>query len=356
MSSLLRTIVRTGNLQWRAALSTTSAKYGEDISKATTHKEAPIVDADVILHADEHREKAKLSGLISIPVEKDISPISGVPSEHIRSRRVRIYIPAKNAMQSGTNNVNNWEMEFDTRERWENPLMGWTSTGDPLSNMKVEFNSKEEAIVHCEKNGWSWYIDGEEKPSKKRNKNYGVNFAPVASSVFSTQLSLSDNNNKGINNRLTIKSTMVFTTIVSLVRSRGPDEFWRKRKIFKISAHFLGRRRNIYSVAVRNVHRALAYATKGRKLKKDDMQELWDTRIAGACTQFGITREAFRESLLKSDVLLNRKVLADLAIWEPKTFEAIVNTCRQRAVLDGIPGINEIHTDNKFVNTTGDKV
>lgn len=52
-----------------------------------------------------------------------------------------------------------------------------TFSGDPLSNMVVEFNTKEEAIVHCEKNGWSWFIDGEEKPLKKRNKNYGVNFA-----------------------------------------------------------------------------------------------------------------------------------------------------------------------------------
>lgn len=43
--------------------------------------------------------------------------------------------------------------------------------------MKIEFNNKEEAIVHCEKNGWTWYIDGEEKPLKKRNKNYGVNFS-----------------------------------------------------------------------------------------------------------------------------------------------------------------------------------
>lgn len=50
-------------------------------------------------------------------------------------------------------------------------------SGDPLSNMALEFNTKEEAIVHCEKNGWSWYIDGEVKPLKKRNKNYGVNFA-----------------------------------------------------------------------------------------------------------------------------------------------------------------------------------
>nr|CAH7763813.1 unnamed protein product [Callosobruchus chinensis] len=64
---------------------------------------------------------------------------------------------------------------------------------------------------------------------------------------------------------------MVFTTAVNFVRARGPDEFWRKRKIFKLAAHYIGRRRNCYSIAIRNVHRALVYATKGRQLKKDDM-------------------------------------------------------------------------------------
>ena len=43
--------------------------------------------------------------------------------------------------------------------------------------MQVEFNTKEEAIAHCEKNGWRWYVDGEEKKPVKRTKNYGVNFA-----------------------------------------------------------------------------------------------------------------------------------------------------------------------------------
>lgn len=70
-------------------------------------------------------------------LQVNVTPIAGIPDEHIYTRRVRIYKPAKNAMQSGTNNLNHWEMEFDTRQRWENPLMGWTSTGDPLSNMKV---------------------------------------------------------------------------------------------------------------------------------------------------------------------------------------------------------------------------
>lgn len=61
-------------------------------------------------------------------LQKDISMLSGVPEEHIKNRRVRIYIPPKNVMQSGTNNISGWQIEFDTRERWENPLMGWTST------------------------------------------------------------------------------------------------------------------------------------------------------------------------------------------------------------------------------------
>lgn len=55
--------------------------------------------------------------------------------------------------------------------------MGWSSTGDPLSNMDVEFNTKEEAIAHCEKNGWKWFVDAQEAPKKPRVKNYGVNFA-----------------------------------------------------------------------------------------------------------------------------------------------------------------------------------
>lgn len=59
----------------RAALSTTSTRYAEDITKATTHKEAPIVDADVVVSPAEHQQKAKLSGLVSIPVEVNILSI-----------------------------------------------------------------------------------------------------------------------------------------------------------------------------------------------------------------------------------------------------------------------------------------
>lgn len=83
----------------------------------------------------------------------------------------RIFMPARNAMQSGTHNINHWQLEFDTQERWENPLMGWASrlvrvkcseififwyvicSGDPLSNMSLTFDTVEEAVAYAVKNG-----------------------------------------------------------------------------------------------------------------------------------------------------------------------------------------------------------
>jgi len=130
---------------------------------------------------------------------------------------------------------------------------------------------------------------------------------------------------------------MVFLSVVNYVRSRGPDEFWRKRKIFKLSAHFIGRRRNCYSVAIRNVHRALAYATKGRKLIKKDMSDLWQSRVESACEQYGIPFKTFKEALYRDDILLNKKMLADLSIWEPKSFEAVINIARNRAIASDLP-------------------
>ncbi|KAF7413540.1 hypothetical protein HZH68_002029 [Vespula germanica] len=113
---------------------------------------------------------------ITVPVVEDIGAVSGVPDEHIKTRMVRIYQPPKNSMQSGTNNIHYWQIDFDTRERWENPLIGWTSTGDPLSNMKVDFTSKEAAILHCERMGWKYYI---QKPNRvdPKPRSYGSNFA-----------------------------------------------------------------------------------------------------------------------------------------------------------------------------------
>ncbi|XP_043278239.1 NADH dehydrogenase [ubiquinone] iron-sulfur protein 4, mitochondrial [Venturia canescens] len=147
------------------ALSTTCSKY-------VTH--VPNLPEPVLKKLDDG--KRRHGQLITVDATEDISIVSGVPEEHIKSRTVRIYQPAKNAMQSGTNNINFWQIDFDTRERWENQLIGWCSTGDPLSNMKVEFTSKEEAIEHCERMKWKWFV---QKPNvdEPKPRSYGANFA-----------------------------------------------------------------------------------------------------------------------------------------------------------------------------------
>lgn len=106
----------------------------------------------------------------------DLTPVTGVPEEHVKSRRVRIFVPARNAMQSGTENTHHWKLEFETRERWENPLMGWASSGDPFSNTELQFNSKEDAIRFAEKNGW-WYEVVERQGPTPKKKSYGANFS-----------------------------------------------------------------------------------------------------------------------------------------------------------------------------------
>ena len=110
-------------------LSISQVKCSKTIEETVKFNEPEKKDVDEALRDPVELEHEKaLQGYITIPADEQVGIVSGVPEEHIKTRRVRIYQPAKNAMQSGTNNINFWQMEFDTRERWENPLMGWTST------------------------------------------------------------------------------------------------------------------------------------------------------------------------------------------------------------------------------------
>nr|CAG4641205.1 EOG090X0DNW [Eulimnadia texana] len=140
------------------------------LEKIVQHKEAKLKDLKELTGSSEEH------GLITVEAKVNIAPITGVPEEHIQTRRVRIFKPAKNAMQSGTANTKVWKIDFDTRERWENPLMGWISSGDPLSNMQLNFASKEEAANYCERMGYDYTIElpVEKKP---KVKSYGANFS-----------------------------------------------------------------------------------------------------------------------------------------------------------------------------------
>lgn len=91
-------------------------------------------------------------------------------------RIVRISKPSKNVMQSGTAYTKDWIIEFNSEQRWNNWLMGWTSTADPLSNLVLKFPTRDDAITFCDKNNLHWFV--EEQPERKlRRKSYADNFS-----------------------------------------------------------------------------------------------------------------------------------------------------------------------------------
>ena len=90
-------------------------------------------------------------------------------------RKAKIYKPTKTAMQSGNRNTKNWLLEFDTLNTGINPLMGWESSEDTMSEIKLEFSTKEQAINYAKKNNINYYIVEPQK-SKIIKKSYADNF------------------------------------------------------------------------------------------------------------------------------------------------------------------------------------
>ena len=73
-------------------------------------------------------------------------------------KKAKIYRPTKNAMQSGKGNSKNWILEFDTLDKGISPLMGWESSSDTMSEVKLKFSTKEKAIAFAKKNNIEYYI------------------------------------------------------------------------------------------------------------------------------------------------------------------------------------------------------
>ncbi|NXB40541.1 RM20 protein, partial [Eulacestoma nigropectus] len=123
---------------------------------------------------------------------------------------------------------------------------------------------------------------------------------------------------------------MVVLSAARWVRSRLSDRFWRVQEVLKHARHFRGRKNRCYRLAVRSVRRAFVRSTKARREKKRFLRALWITRIEAASLEHGLKYPAFISNLLKSQVELNRKVLADLAIYEPKTFKSLAALAQRR--------------------------
>lgn len=89
----------------------------------------------------------------------------------------RIYKPARTAMQSGAAKTKDWLLDFEPEEpRVVEPLMGWTSSGDMRAQVRLRFETKEEAIAYCEREGIAYQVS-EPKEPERRNIAYADNFA-----------------------------------------------------------------------------------------------------------------------------------------------------------------------------------
>lgn len=89
----------------------------------------------------------------------------------------RIYKPARNAMQSGTAKTRHWVLDYEPDEpRRVEPLMGWTSSGDTRQQVRLRFDTREEAIAFCEKRGIPYQVLEPKAPSR-RTIAYADNFA-----------------------------------------------------------------------------------------------------------------------------------------------------------------------------------
>jgi large subunit ribosomal protein L20 len=105
----------------------------------------------------------------------------------------------------------------------------------------------------------------------------------------------------------------------------------RRKKVLKQAKGYVGGRRKLYRTAAETVLRAGAFAYRHRKQKKRLARSLWIVRINAACRQAGVSYSVFMAGLKKTGILLDRKVLAELAVNDPAGFAKLAETTRAQA-------------------------
>ena len=108
----------------------------------------------------------------------------------------------------------------------------------------------------------------------------------------------------------------------------GPKQARKRKKLLKLAKGFVGTRSTNYRIAKDAVRRAGAYAYEHRKQKKRTFRQLWITRISAALRQHGVLYSRFIPALEDAGITLNRKMLSEIAIADPATFDAIVEAAK----------------------------
>ena len=109
---------------------------------------------------------------------------------------------------------------------------------------------------------------------------------------------------------------------------RGVAAHAKHKKTLKAAKGFYGRRKNTIRAAKAAVDRSMQYATRDRKVRKREFRALWIQRLNAAVRELGLTYSRFIDGLNKAGIVMDRKVLSELAIHEPAAFAAIVEKAK----------------------------
>lgn len=109
---------------------------------------------------------------------------------------------------------------------------------------------------------------------------------------------------------------------------RAVNAHKKRREILEQASGYRGQRSRLYRKAKEQVTHSYVYAYRDRKQRKGDFRQLWITRINAAARSNGLTYNRFIQGLRLAEVTVDRKILADLAVNDPKTFASLVDTAR----------------------------
>lgn len=112
----------------------------------------------------------------------------------------------------------------------------------------------------------------------------------------------------------------------------GPKHSQKRKRILKRASGFVGQPGKNYRSALEFTRKADVYAYEHRKQKKRQFRALWITRLGAALKERGITYSRFIPALIAAGVELNRKMLSEIAIADPTTFDAIIEQVRPHIV------------------------
>ena len=98
----------------------------------------------------------------------------------------------------------------------------------------------------------------------------------------------------------------------------------KRKRILKLAKGFFGRKKNVWTGAKNAIEKGMVYAYRDRKQKKREFRGIWIARINAAARLHGMSYSELMGKLSKANIELNRKVLADLAMNHPTTFESLV--------------------------------